>query len=332
MARLAWLYEHPAEVATDEVTLTRPEVCILRRYSGPMYDPLRDEVVGRIEVYTDFTEARRLEWARDEFLSTASHELKTPIMTLGGYLELLERQAARPEGLDPEQVTRYVGTAQRELERLRHLSEDMLDVARIEAGRFTLRPKEADLAAIVRETVERFARRPGPRGHDQQAGGRADGQAGSRRIVCHAGEPLPGHYDPLRLGQVFTNLLENALKYSPAGREVVVEARREGDQALLSVRDHGIGVPAVDRDNIFLPFYRARNASHGSSEGLGLGLYISRGIVEGHGGRLWVEPAQGGGSLFRVALPLGERSREATLGKSAEPRDLPQPEDVKRET
>ena len=293
MAQLGWHYAHPDEVATDEVTLTRPAACTLQRYSGPLRAPATGEVVGRIEVYTDVTEARQLERAKDEFLATASHELKTPIMTAGGYLELLERQVERPEGADPARLTRYAATARSELTRLTRLSEDLLDVARIEAGRLTLRPEPADLAAIVRETVERFVRRPGvrERGH---------------RIVCHAGEQLPGRYDALRLGQVFANLLQNALKYSPDGGEVLVTVERAGEEAVVSVRDAGIGVPPEERERLFEPFYRAANASDGSPEGLGLGLYISRGIVEGHGGRVWIEAAPDGGSVFRVALSLGE--------------------------
>ncbi|MDP9371547.1 MAG: ATP-binding protein, partial [Chloroflexota bacterium] len=315
--RLAWLYAHPEETATDEVPLSRPAPRLLERFSRPLRDPEDGAVVGRIEVYTDVTEARRLERAKDEFLATASHELKTPITTLGGYLELLQHQIERPQGLDPARVRRYVGTARGELQRLRQLTDDLLEVARIQAGRLTLHPAPADLAAVVRETVERFARHPGlrERGH---------------RIIYHADEPLPGAYDTLRLGQVFTNLLENALKYSPAGGEIVVEARRAGDEAVISVRDHGIGVPAEERERLFLPFYRAANASAGSPEGLGLGLYISRGIVEGHAGRIWVESApdgDAGGSVFRVALPLGEWSGEAADRGSARPaqRPLPRP-------
>jgi signal transduction histidine kinase len=123
-------------------------------------------------------------------------------------------------------------------------------------------------------------------------------------LRCRADGPLPASFDPLRLGQVLTNLLDNALKYTPAGGEVWVVAERRDGEAWVSVRDSGIGVPEAERERLFLPFYRAVNASAGSPDGLGLGLYISRGIVEGHGGRLWVEAAAGGGSVFTIALPL----------------------------
>jgi signal transduction histidine kinase len=301
LTRLGWLLAHPEEVATDEVAVARPVARVLERYSGPVRDRASGELLGRIDVYSDVTEARRLERAKDEFLATASHELKTPITTLNGYLELLQRQVDRPGGPDPQRLRRYVATSLGELERLRRLNEDLLEVARIRAGRLTLQPTRTDLAALVRDHVERFVRRPGllERGH---------------LLVCRADQALVGQFDPLRLGQVLNNLLENALKYSPQGGDVVVAAERAGDEALVGVHDQGIGVPPEERERLFLPFFRAANASAGSPEGLGLGLYISRGIVEGHGGRLWVEPAPDGGSVFRVALPLDVGNRDQGSG------------------
>ncbi|CAA9579563.1 MAG: hypothetical protein AVDCRST_MAG18-2949 [uncultured Thermomicrobiales bacterium] len=298
LARLTWLNENISENSTDEVALSRASGRILERYTGPMRNPDSGAIVGRIIVYTDVTAGRQLERAKDEFLATASHELKTPITTLGGYLELLERQVARPDGPDRLHLSRYVNTARRELARLRRLSEDLLEVARIEAGRLTLRLETADLAQTVRETVEQFVRRPGleERGH---------------RILCEAAEPLPALHDPLRIGQVVGNLLENALKYSPAGGDVLVTATRVGEQARLSVRDSGIGVPESEREQLFLPFYRTTNASEGSPEGLGLGLYISRGIVEGHGGTIWVEPVEDEGTVFTLTLPLAQTENGA---------------------
>ncbi|MFN8538536.1 MAG: GAF domain-containing protein [Thermomicrobiales bacterium] len=289
--RVTWLDEHPEELSTIEVTLTRPVVRILERYGGPLRDPHTGAAIGRIVVYTDVTEARQLEHAKDEFLATASHELKTPLTTLNGYLELLERQIDRPRGPDLPKVSRYVATARGELQRLRRLSEDLLEVARIEAGRLRLQLEPGDLTATVRDTVERFVRRPGlaQRGH---------------QIVCQTTEALLARHDPLRIGQVINNLLENALKYSPTGGEVRIAVGHVGSEALISVQDAGIGIPATERERLFSPFYRATNASAGSPEGLGLGLYISRGIVEGHGGRIWAEPGPGVGTIFRVALPL----------------------------
>ena len=306
LARLAWLAAHPEEARTDEVAVDRPVPRVLACYSGPVYaangkhPPPAEEIIGHIEVYTDVTEARRLARAKDEFLATVSHELRTPLMTVGGYLELVEAQLAGAGQPDSARLAGYVSTARDELARLRRLSEDLLAVTRLQIGRLALRPTPTDLGALVRETVARFAAPPNvaARGH---------------RLVCRAPEPLPGHYDGQRLTQVLTNLLENALKYTPRGGEVTVTAERAGAEAVVSVRDQGIGIPPGERHQLFQPFSRASNAQAGSAEGLGLGLYISRGIVEGHGGRLWVEDAPGGGSIFRFALPLDERAATAGL-------------------
>lgn len=291
LAQLTWLDEHPQEAATDEITLVRTSGRIFERYTGPMRHPDSGTLVGRLIVYTDVTEGRQLEHAKDEFLATASHELKTPLTTLGGYLEMLERQVGRPDGPDLTRLCRYVGAARGELGRLRRLSDDLLEVTRIEAGRLTMQFQWADLTATITETVERFVRRPGleARGH---------------QLICQIEEVLPVLHDPLRIGQIVNNLLENALKYSPEGGEVRVSVTRRADEAIFSVSDSGIGVPTDERERMFLPFYRTTNASAGSPEGLGLGLYISRGIVEGHGGRIWLEAAVPRGSIFNVALPV----------------------------
>ena len=290
LTQLTWLDDNPQEAATDEITLVRTSGRIFERYTGPMRHPDSGMLVGRLIVYTDVTEGRQLEHAKDEFLATASHELKTPLTTLGGYLEMLERQIDRPTGPAPDRLRRYIGAARGELGRLRRLSDDLLEVTRIEAGRLTMQFQWADLATTITETVERFVRRPGleVRGH---------------HLICQIEDALPVLHDPLRIGQIVNNLLENALKYSPEGGEVRVRATPHADEVVFSVTDSGIGIPPDERERLFLPFYRTTNASAGSPEGLGLGLYISRGIVEGHGGRIWVEAAVPRGSTFNVALP-----------------------------
>lgn len=291
LTQLAWLDAHPEEAATEEIVLVRTSGRIFERYTGPMRHPDSGTLVGRLIVYTDVTEGRQLEHAKDEFLATASHELKTPLTTLGGYLEMLERQVTCPSGPDPDRLRRYIDSARGELGRLRRLSDDLLEVTRIEAGRLTMQFQWADLTATITETVERFVRRPGleARGH---------------RLICQIDAALPALHDPLRIGQIVNNLLENALKYSPEGGDVRISAARAEAEVVFSIRDSGIGVPPDERERLFLPFYRTANASAGSPEGLGLGLYISRGIVEGHGGRIWLEPATPHGSIFNVALPI----------------------------
>jgi signal transduction histidine kinase len=262
-------------------------------YRGPVHDP-NGAPTGRVEVYEDVSAARRLARARQEFLMVASHELKTPLTTLGGYLELLARQLARPLPPDRARLAHHVAIAQDELARLRRLSDDLIAAAQLRTGHLSVARKPLDLAEMVRRAVERYVvpRNVAARGH---------------HITCQVDGPLPGEYDAARMEQVLTNLLGNALKYSPNGGEVAVTAGRADNQARISVRDHGIGVADEEREKLFQPFYRADNAERGSPGGLGLGLAISRDIVEAHGGRLWVEAAPDGGSIFHLALPLADQ-------------------------
>jgi len=304
---------HAPHPEGGEIIIAGDEARTLAYYRSPVHDgagTTTGACIGQVEVYGDVSAARRLARAQREFLLVASHELKTPLTTLGGYLELLARQVARPEPPDRARLARHLAIARDELGRLRRLSEDLMTAARSHAGGLTVVRQPLDLAALVRGVVERFVtpRNVATRGH---------------RISCQTAGPLPGDYDAVRLEQVLTNLLDNALKYSPAGGAVSVEARRAGDEARLSVRDQGIGLAAEEREKVFLPFYRAANAAQGSPEGLGLGLALSRDIVTAHGGRLWVAAAPGGGSIFHVALPLGDPRQADPLTTVREGPPLP---------
>jgi signal transduction histidine kinase len=305
----------PQLVEAGELVSVDGETRVLAYYRGPVReggDGAAGTIVGRVEVYGDVSAANKLARAQREFLMVASHELKTPITTMGGYLELLARHLDRPGPPDRARLGRHVAIARDELGRLRRLSEDLVAAARARSGGLAVALRPVDLAALVRDTVERFVvpRNAATRGH---------------RITCRTAGPLPGDYDAVRLEQVLTNLLGNALKYAPGGGEVAVEAWRAGGEARVSVRDRGIGVAVAEREKLFLPFYRAENAAQGSPEGLGLGLALSRAIVEAHGGRIWVEDAPDGGSIFHMALPLGDpaASADASHVAPAVPRGIP---------
>jgi two-component system phosphate regulon sensor histidine kinase PhoR len=275
--------------------VARPVTRILARYSGPMRDPARGGLLGRIEVYTDVTAERRLERAKDEFLATASHELKTPITTLGGYLEMLQRQFARPAGPDLARVARYVDTALGEMDRLRRLAENLLEVARIEAGGLVLHRAPSDLAAWARETVERFVGHPAVRQRNHL-------------LRCRADAPLPASFDPLRLGQVLTNLLDNALKYTPAGGRIRVRWGGADGQALLEVEDTGIGIPEQDLPRIFERFYRVDKARSRELGGTGLGLSIVKHLAQAMRGSVCASSRLGEGTTFHVRLPRAPAS------------------------
>lgn len=174
------------------------------------------------------------------------------------------------------------------------LVADLLDISRIQQGHLVLRPEEVDLVALAREVYERFVDAPERRLE--------------HRLTFEAPEDLRGHWDPVRLDQVLTNLLTNALKYSPSGGPVWLRIARDEDEAVVEVADRGVGMSREERARIFQPFSRAESASRAIS-GVGLGLYISAQIVRRHGGSIDVESEPGVGSSFTVRLPLGEQPR-----------------------
>ncbi|HEX2544730.1 MAG TPA: HAMP domain-containing sensor histidine kinase [Ramlibacter sp.] len=222
--------------------------------------------------------------ARDRQLSIATHELRTPISSILLNLQMLERTARLKGPLDAEAVTRLLAVPSRQLRRLTRMVDLLLDSAQVENERLVLDRQPADLCELVHEAAARLAER-------------ADG-AGCK-LSLQGCKPVHGRWDRLRLDQVITNLLTNAIKYG--GGQVEVDTCRERE-AVLRVRDHGPGIPDEDRDRIFEPFERLPSA--GSEDGAGLGLYIVREIVRAHGGRIEVENAPGGGAMFSVHLPI----------------------------
>jgi signal transduction histidine kinase len=233
-------------------------------------------------LYRAATEAVRL---RDDFLSVAGHELKTPLTAV--LLKLASLQRAFESGQAPPaadtalKLARVSSTAIR----LERLVNELLDVSRISTGRLELERERQDLVALVKEVMGRFVE------HSARA---------KAPIELFAPGCVEGTWDRQRLDQVVTNLLANALKYG-AGHPIRIRVDLEGDRARLSIADEGIGIRAADHDRIFERFERA--APVRNYGGLGLGLWITRQIVEAHGGQIRVESAPGRGSTFEVLLP-----------------------------
>jgi PAS domain S-box-containing protein len=229
---------------------------------------------------------------REEFLSIASHELKTPLTALQLELQAFQRAARRGAAgaaLGPADIVQLrVDSSLRQVKRLASLVNALLDVSRISRGQIEIALEDVDLATIARE-----------------AAAREDVTAAAARtpVTVRAPQPVPMRGDRLRLEQVVANLLGNALKYG-AGKPVEVAVERDGAHARIEVRDHGMGIAAADLGRIFERFERAVPASNFG--GLGLGLYIARQIVEQHGGTISVESEVGRGAMFRVLLPIGE--------------------------
>ena len=252
-----------------------------------LLDDLAHRAAQAIENARLYGEAQAAVAARDEFLSIASHELRTPLTALRLALENMRRVSSREaiERLPSEYVERVLATAERQGQRLEKLVTGLLDVSRIHMGRLELDVEEVELGAAVQDALGAV--------EDEAA------QSGSEIEV--RGEPVRGYWDRLRISQVVTNLLANAVKYG-GGKPVEVEFGPRGDQAYLRVRDHGIGIDPSDQPQIFERFERA--VSSRNYGGLGLGLYIVKRIVEAHGGTVEVASKPGEGATFQVVLPL----------------------------
>ena len=236
---------------------------------------------------------------RDEFLSVASHELKTPLAALQLQIDSLLRSASRPGPGLPPRVKEKLDAIQRAGRRIGQLVNDLLDVSRIRAGRMDLKLEPVDLAQLAREAVERFRHEAAQAGSD---------------LLLEAEGPLLGTWDRMRLEQVVSNLLSNALKYGD-GKPVEVSAWAEDGLARLAVADRGIGIPRAQHERIFRRFERAVSSSRAIG-GLGLGLWIAREIVTRLGGSIRVDSEVGRGSVFTVELPLAA-GREMEPGPAA---------------
>jgi signal transduction histidine kinase len=225
-------------------------------------------------------EATRL---KDDFLSAAAHDLRSPLTTLLLHAEMMKRAVTEHPQLPAEE--RRISTIVREGNRLKSLVSDFLDAARAERGKLQGRIESVDLVDLAGETSQRLATRRHP-------------------VRIDAPSPVIGRFSPDRLRQLLDNLVENAIKYSPDGGEVVVRLSRTDADAVLDVTDVGIGVPAGDLSHLFDRFHRGTNVDDRRFQGLGLGLYICRAIVDDHGGRIWAESRIGQGTTFHVLLPL----------------------------
>jgi signal transduction histidine kinase/MFS family permease len=222
---------------------------------------------------------------KEEFLSAAAHDLRTPLTVVLGQAELLERRLARDPNAPPDAagVSRMV----REARRLRDLVTELLDAQRLEQGAEVMDLEPVDLRTVVESVRRRY--------HDQ----------GIDLKVTMPAAPVVATIDASRFEQVIDNLVENAIKYGAGGVLPEVELAMDKGAARTSVVDHGVGVPEDERERIFERFYRGSNVQGAAETGIGLGLYICRRIIESHDGRIWVAPGPDGGSVFSVSIPVG---------------------------
>ena len=261
-----------------------------RRY-GPADLALAEDLAGRAGTAVDnarlYQEAQEAVAARQEFLSVAAHELRTPITGIVAATDLALRQIDRPAGPDLERLRQVLRVLERQTGKFADLVAQLLDISRIESGRLVLARERTDLAQLVEDVAARTRL-----------------EVDQRTIAVRTPASVPAFVDPVRVEQVLTNLLSNAVKYSPGGGPIDVEVwTPDPDAVSIAVRDRGIGIPVEHRARLFDRFYRIRPADRVA--GMGLGLFISRQIAEAHGGRIEAELPPDGGTRFVVSLPTG---------------------------
>jgi signal transduction histidine kinase len=256
----------------------------------PLDPSLGDALDSISELVAEVLERRRAEAEteklKNEFFALVSHERRTPLTSIIGYLDLiLEEEAGEVSG----EQRHFLTVIERNARRLLRLVGDLLFVAQVEAGTLSLERRGVDLEAVVRDAVE---------------GGRPRAEQAGVELVAHT-EPVPvldGDGD--RLAQVVDNLITNAVKFTPAGGRVTVRCGRRDGSAFVEVADTGVGIAADEQDRLFERFFRTKAATEASVQGIGLGLSIVRAIARGHGGEVACVSEEGVGTTFTVELPI----------------------------
>ena len=245
------------------------------------------ETVGYLFVAADVTQAREVARLKDEFVGLISHELRTPLSSILGYLELLRDDEVNPLSEEQEQ---YLGVAERNAHRLLRLVGDLLFTAQVESGKFPLDLKDVELEHIVTAAVE---------------SARPAATAAGIMVIEEVLDATPVTFgDPVRLGQVCDNLISNAIKFTPKGGTVTVSLAKTAKDAVIIVRDTGMGIASSELDQLFSRFFRATTATRNAVPGVGLGLTITKAIVTAHHGEMGVSSEEGVGTEFSVTLPL----------------------------
>ncbi len=268
----------------DEVWLSLTEAV--------MHDPV-GSVSGRIFAFRDVSSERIVEEMKSTFVSTVSHRLRAPLTSIYGFAETLLRRDVLFGEEERRTFLEYISS---EAQRLTTIVDTLLSVARLEAGDMQVELAPTDLRAVVSDAISSVQEGAAVNGH--------------RFVLELPDEPLAASADREKLVQILRNLLENAVKFSPDGGTVTVEAHRRAGRVEVRVVDQGEGIPEAEREHIFSKFHRADSGDSGA----GLGLFIARGLVLAMGGRIWVDSAEGGGSSFAFELPLAEATEQGSGG------------------
>ena len=274
-------------VLTQEVTTEGSNSRTLQVFTTNLIDDNK-QPVGEVRVVHDITREKELEHLKDEFFSTISHELRTPLFSIQGFAQILQEDPP----IDRETQKDFLQTIQRQATQLGDLVNNLLDISKLDEGKMVLDRQPVSLVEIVHQTVLKLQ----GYAHQQQV-----------KIVPELSVPIPTLVgDRQRLEQVLTNLIGNAIKFSPAGEIVTVAASLDPENIIVAVKDNGVGIPAGALKDIFSRYYQASPHAEQSTMGTGLGLNIAKQIIEGHGGHVWAESEVGKGSTFHFSLPRSD--------------------------
>ena len=275
----------PGEKKRAEGTIQppgHPPVTVQVTYT-PLYNQ-EGNVINIVADVDDITRFREAEQLKSTFISVISHELKTPVSLIKGYADTLRREDAK---WDDQTVRESLGIIVEESDHLSRLIDNLLEASRIQAGGLKLKPNHFLLPPLIEKLAAGFGLQT--KQHHFQ--------------IDFEPDFPPVYADEQRIQEVLTNLISNAVKYSPEGGTIFVGGRADGEWITVYVADEGVGISHEDQPSIFERFFRVENHLTRSTQGTGLGLYLARAIIEAHGGRIWVESMPGKGSIFIFSLP-----------------------------
>jgi PAS domain S-box-containing protein len=256
-----------------------------------------EAVLGTITLFHDVTAEHNIDQMKTEFISLVSHQLKTPLAAVRWYSEMLLSGDA---GKLTEQQLKFADFIHSSIRRMNDLVNALLNISRIESGRIKVSPEPTDLKKMVEDIVAEIKIRP---------------DAKKRNIILNLQNDIPQiNIDSLLVRQVYTNLITNAVKYTPEGGEITVNVSRKDPDVLSTVSDTGFGIPEKEKPRVFERFWRGENVVMKEISGNGLGLYLTKSVVELSGGKIWYESTEGKGTAFYFTLPLsGSPSKEGVV-------------------